>query len=703
VRYEPRLGWDDPVERRRSPRGAAAILVALTAILAAGLISSGCWVPVLIGLVAASSLLFLGEVAQVLPDSKAERYEVLVSTAPSWLVGEDDRDRDLSDEARADIRDEYRYPNDFAGMVVAVKESPAAWRPGDVASPNRQVIGLDLTPSQAAEIRGGGQKVDPVTYTLDTVTLADRYGATLPGLIEKFGSESAVEAADAEDVDEEFTSLKRALDKTITHTGAGLYEVGPTKTYSTIQSALDQLWTDQGSTLFSASQYIRVFADSYTENVTPNASFNPYELEGYGLIVEGDSGDDRANIDLTLVSGNGFYVNCDQCLIRHMTITGPSAVTYSIRTSSGCFSLEVDDCDVSCVANDTVISVYANVYVQDSHVTGTASTSNSLIVASRKFSTLKRSVITGPGKATSTVALVQTFACLAEACVFDGGDTGLAKSASSGYEYMISVNNTFYDCGSAVDISGGIDSQNTFINNIVKDCTQVFEVFTAMWPEETSTKRGHTVVQRNNCYHGYTNFGYDGSTSKTYAQWVAFNLVDADGDLDTTDPLLTNPGAGDFSLQSGSPCRNTGHGSGVVTDYLGTDFDPNDPDIGAWSSGVIGTITAPTWTANTSNISATDAGKDGDVDVTWDAATQAQSKDVGYVVERRTSAGPGAWVEVERSVDTSMRVSGLVNGTGYDFRVKAYARVEDEPTTTPVDTDSATPTGTGAATSRSSA
>jgi hypothetical protein len=102
--------------------------------------------------------------------------------------------------------------------------------------------------------------------------------------------------------------------------------------------------------------------------------------------------------------------------------------------------------------------------------------------------------------------------------------------------------------------------------------------------------------------------------------------------------------------------------------------------------------TAPTWASNLSGITATDAADSSEVYVAWNAATQAESKAIGYIIET-SLADADSWTERARSSGTSITIGNLSNGTAYDFRVKAYAAVEAEPTTTPADTAEATPTG----------
>ena len=49
------------------------------------------------------------------------------------------------------------------------------------------------------------------------------------------------------------------------------------------------------------------------------------------------------------------------------------------------------------------------------------------------------------------------------------------------------------------------------------------------------------------------------------------------------DPLMTNPGAGDFTLQAGSPCRDAGEDVGLTRDFAGVSVpQETNPAIGAY-------------------------------------------------------------------------------------------------------------------------
>jgi hypothetical protein len=626
---------------------------------------------------------------------KTTPYQVLFSEGPSWEVG----------AGTDDVIPGSHYPEDYRGRVVGVFPEDFEFAAGDLRG-MRSVAQINLTAEQRESLRRRESKV--VAGRVEAVTLEDRWGQVAVGLRARWGEQAeeqealSMERVAAErdagdlraiaesDFDEEVSKLKAAMPQMITHSGAGLYEVGPGKTYATIQGALDQLWTDQGSATFTASQYVRVFADTYDENIEINSSFNPDATNGYQMILEGDPGDDRDNIFLDTTGGaRAINARPDTFIIRHMKVrngTGDDTIE-----GVGNVNAFLDDMHVIM----TSASYYAVRATRSIHIT------NSLIETAGsgiRFDstgtvdvpyTIRRTQILKTG-AVSNVGVFGGYTRI-EGCVIGGFATGVSGFVDDANIGPVLVHNcTFYDCTTALTLRYALQFDVSVINNIFKDCTTNISVTAA--PEETSTKIGTEFVLRNNCYHGYTNFASVASVAKTYAQFIAYGLVNNSGELDDTNPLLTDPSNDDFSLQVGSPCRNTGHSSGSVTDYLGTAFDPNEPDIGAWASGVLGAISAPTWTANTSNIAAAVGGASGEIDCTWDAATQAQGKDVGYIVEYRTTVGPGAWTEAERSVDTSLTVSNLINDTSYDFRVKVYARVEGEPTTTPVDTDTATPT-----------
>jgi hypothetical protein len=50
----------------------------------------------------------------------------------------------------------------------------------------------------------------------------------------------------------------------------------------------------------------------------------------------------------------------------------------------------------------------------------------------------------------------------------------------------------------------------------------------------------------------------------------------------TTDPLFTNPGSFDFTLQATSPAKNAGTPIGISTDFAGVSRSLSAPTMGAY-------------------------------------------------------------------------------------------------------------------------
>ena len=595
TRWPAPLGWDDPHTDGRPVKLlplAKGLLIAL-GILCAGLVISAGWIPVIVTAIVVICPVALGE---VLPEA-TERYEVIYLTAPSWRVGEDDRDRDLTDPTRADMLDEDRYPGNYPGMVLAVKESPASWRPGDLASPNREVVGLDLTVAQANALRSREQKVDPGTYTVSTTTAADRYGATMTGLVMKFGSVEEVEAAELEAAAQEavsttgelhairteFIKLKRALPKTIVHSGAGLYEVGPAKTYSTSTLALAQLFTDQGSASFTESQYIRIFADTYDENIQPNASLNPTETTSFTLVIEGDPNDDRDNIDVTASSSQTFNINCDSVVVRHLKVTSVDNNTFIFST--GIAGWEIEDCTiVNGDAADYALESSHGGRLKDCSISTAGDGVRAPIGASHANSLRMDgcTLIKTGSKARFGVTSHGSF--IAQGTVIAGFASGYSNSSIdviTEFRNCVIYNNT---TGLALNSAAAL-LDVVLINTIIEGNT--INIFIPGVPDEAGAGAfAGPVTMRNNYSYNYTTFATVAGVGKTYAEFIAYDRVDASGNVDGIDPQMTDPGADDFSLQAGSPCKHAGVGAGVIRDVNGDLYDRYHPDIGAVSTGI---------------------------------------------------------------------------------------------------------------------
>ena len=129
--------------------------------------------------------------------------------------------------------------------------------------------------------------------------------------------------------------------------------------------------------------------------------------------------------------------------------------------------------------------------------------------------------------------------------------TGIDFVANDG---GIIVGNTIYNCTTGV--SGTTADGILFINNIFSECTTGLN-----WSNVYDN-----IIFDNNCLNNSTNLT---------------NVTEGD-DCVTSDPLMNNPGSGDFTVQSGSPILDTGiqidTSIGVTGDYkinIGIDQDDN--------------------------------------------------------------------------------------------------------------------------------
>jgi hypothetical protein len=589
------------------------------------------------------------------------KYTVLAQTCPIWKVGESDTDAAPRRIRQEDALAAERYPDDYTGRVISVIPDGSRLHAADVADASRMAVSLDLTDDQVNGLRDRTLKLDGTKVV--PVGFDDRWGAVAEPLRANLADPATAEFGDRESdldarrFDEISVLARRMLPKTEVHTGAGLYEVGPGKTYSTIQSAFDQLWSDQGSAQFTATQYIRVFADTYDENVTPNASFNPDRIDGYLLVLEGDPAASRASVILGPTSGfRALYVNCDQFTVRHMTVTNAGGATSdTVGTGSGLINLIIEDCVlVGGVGTWVVNRTVASLSIAESSLTTTTNVlrgvnlqlTNCDFTRSGSKGGTAVSQLGGPG--TQRI----------DGCTFANFSIGTFATSLPFARFVWDIRNcVFYDCVTAVDnLAYGV-AGSILINCIFDSCTTVLCMNT--YPEEASGRLGAPVTLRNNCYYNYTTFATDTVSPKTYAEFASLNLVDADGDLDQTDPEMVDPANGDFSLDTGSPCIHAGFGSGVVADSLGVDFDGNTPDIGARSSGVLPPVSIP----NAPTITAIVNDGDG-ASATASVLTDSGSK-VFLLARQRNSAE--AWtVRGSRTDSGDIAATGFTNNANYE-------------------------------------
>ena len=170
---------------------------------------------------------------------------------------------------------------------------------------------------------------------------------------------------------------------------------------------------------------------------------------------------------------------------------------------------------------------------------------------------------------------------------------GRATPASGNIIY----NNVCYDNGyEGIAIWGDGINADCCNNNLVKNnicMNSGSNELEAKGGGENDGTYGSGNVYSNNCFDAEaSNFIVwgTGNNISTYDDWeTAYGGTTSSVE---SDPLMTDPGSDDFTLQFGSPCINKGAHVGLFLDYTGTMPVPigHQPDIGAYehkNGGVI--------------------------------------------------------------------------------------------------------------------
>lgn len=142
----------------------------------------------------------------------------------------------------------------------------------------------------------------------------------------------------------------------------------------------------------------------------------------------------------------------------------------------------------------------------------------------------------------------------------------------------------------------------------------------------------------------------------------------------TDGTTITVPNVGSMTITDGTMTVS----GADSTDYcalvtVGTSTAAYGPGANATNTGCAPTVTVPDApTAVNANAGSSQ------VTLTWTApANDGGAAVTDYVVQYRTTAGPGAWTTFAdgTNTNTTATVTGLANGTGYDFQVAAVNSV----------------------------
>lgn len=162
--------------------------------------------------------------------------------------------------------------------------------------------------------------------------------------------------------------------------------------------------------------------------------------------------------------------------------------------------------------------------------------------------------------------------------IFDGSDTYVLHLLSAGIE--------LYNCNFYNQWDGGsyLVRLDTGANNTdIKNC--IFNA-TGVWVFFINTGITGTVSDYNQFYRSDQSTSWINITGTDYDQSdipaVVYAAKGIEQNSKAGNPLWTNPGSDDFTLQSGSPCRNSGTDVSLTIDYYGVSVpQETNPAIGA--------------------------------------------------------------------------------------------------------------------------
>jgi hypothetical protein len=285
---------------------------------------------------------------------------------------------------------------------------------------------------------------------------------------------------------------------------------------------------DEFTEMLIGGNYIYVKTGSYTagESVVQATDFSaraPVKWIGY-TATRGDAtvGDDRPLIACT--STNAFTVGGSYSILSNLRFTIGAAAGLSLGSNVHGINLKV--------TGSGAVAITLNGKLTRSEAIAAAGTGIS-------FGSYGASAINCYVHDSVTGYVAGQDAINIESSVADTCTTGINCVTFAGH---LVKNNTIYNC--TTGISGSTGYSSLFINNIITDCADG-----AKWTTVTPSN-----IWEYNCFNN--TYDVNGVTAGAT-------------DLLATDPLLTKPAGGDFTLQASSPCLNAGAAVGVNTGAVG--------------------------------------------------------------------------------------------------------------------------------------
>lgn len=364
----------------------------------------------------------------------------------------------------------------------------------------------------------------------------------------------------------------------------------------TLGSLVDHKWAwGDNDALGYSTLYVR--DDTGDPDVSGVTIIASQGSQGFAL-----SSDDYITIDglsFRYFKYRAIYMGgCTDVTIQNCTIVNIG--THGIEAEATCFNLDINNCDISYVVRSNGIwlsdtedsEIYQNeAYQCQSNGIGlTAESDNNKTHRNWCHDNSINDASAGIGLE-SNVNDCEVYYNL----LTNNSHAGIVVNAQRNEIY----NNVIYSSvesdtinGSSVNLTdwgGGSAENNTFKNNI----------FIATGSDEKTVYIGD-VSNRNNIFDYNIHYHPDKSASydiiswsgvwPSFATWQSTYSQDVNGQL--ADPLFTNPGGDDFTLQVTSPCINAGVNVGLTEDYAGGKVPQGArPDIGAYEFPALSTLT----------------------------------------------------------------------------------------------------------------
>lgn len=350
--------------------------------------------------------------------------------------------------------------------------------------------------------------------------------------------------------------------------------------WTTVQAAINQQVTDQGTAVFTSTQVTEIYDGTYTEDVDGDKNFNP--VPEYRWIIRAASGETAVVVTNVGLSTHTFDINDQEGVqFQGFQIT---SVLNSKNQIQGHYSENLLGRDMVFTGSGNHYGVYCTRQSVWFDCDWSASPTQNVVGTCKLFNCILSGAL--------SVDIIGRGVQIVVQCVFD--------TCTKAFEYediqseplspqLVQVMNcTFYDCTTVFNCVSAAGLRRISLgvkNSIFHTSTTVYDVGAA-----------GGVLEMANCdynhYFNVTNVAELGGSTYNFAQWQA--LTDdfgfsPDPNSSTADPLMTNPGASDFSLQSNSPCLHAGIGGLYMVDQEGINgvvCDKWHPDIGAWSSGI---------------------------------------------------------------------------------------------------------------------